>query len=109
LPLLKQYLARAAAAIDGDGLVAEINARDYERLSKKWEAFCREAGVVKRISLSADPLPCLGGVRVRNAENTVRVDSTFEGKMERRQDELHQAVMERLLASTAHMGALSGG
>lgn len=109
LPLLVRYLVKSAASIEGDPLVAEVNARDHARLAKRWDAFCREAGITKRIALAPDPLPCLGGVRVRNADDTVRVDNTFEGRMERWQDGIYQVAMERLFASAAHMGALFGG
>ena len=108
-PLLARYLARAAAAIEGDGLIAEVNAQDHARLAGRWEVFCREAGIAKRVALAPDPLHCLGGVRMRNADDTVRVDNTFEGRMERMRDEIYQVVTERLFASTARQGALFGG
>jgi len=109
LPLLRRYLAQAAAAIEGEALVAEVNVRDHARLTTDWESFCREAGITKRVSLAPAPLPCTGGVRVRNVADTIRVDNTFEGRLERMQDEVYQVVMERLFATTAHMGAAFGG
>ena len=109
LPLLARYLANASATIEGDGLIAEVNANDHARLAGKWDVFCREAGIAKHIALAPDPLPCLGGVRVRNADDTVRVDNTFEGRLERLQDEIYQVVTERLFASAAHRGGLFGG
>ena len=101
LPLLQRYLGRAAMSIDDYELVAEINAQDHARVAKKWDAFCRAAEVHKHVVLAPDPLVCLGGVRVRNAGNTVRMDNTFEARMERLQDELLQTVMERLFAAAA--------
>lgn len=109
LPLLRKFLAQAAGAIDAPELVAELNARDHARLAREWETVCRDAGIRKRITLAAEPIACLGGVRVRNADDTIRVDNTFEGRLERLQEALHQVAMERLFASTAHMGAMIGG
>ncbi len=109
LPLLRQLLAQAAGVIEEKELVAELNARDHARLSGSWEAFCRDAGVKQRIALAPDPVAGLGGVRVRNANDTIRVDNTFEGRLERLREALHQAVMERLFASTAAIGAIIGG
>lgn len=110
LPLLQRYLARAAMAIDDYELVAEINAQDHARVAKKWDAFCGEAQVHKHVVLAPDPLLCLGGVRVRNSGNTIRMDNTFEARMERLQDELLQTVMERLFAAAATArGAMRGG
>ena len=108
-PLLRILLAQAAAVIDEKELVAELNARDHARLSRDWEAFCRDAGVKQRIVLAPDPVVSLGGVRVRNANDTIRVDNSFEGRLERLQEALHQVVMERLFASTAPIGAIIGG
>lgn len=101
LPLLQRYLARAAIAINDYELVAEINAQDHARVAKKWDDFCRAAEVHKNVVLAPDPLVCLGGVRVRNTGNTIRMDNTFEARMERLQDELLQTVMERLFAAAA--------
>ena len=60
LPLLRQLLAQAAEVIDGKELVAELSARDHARLAAGWEAFCREAGVKKRVTLAPDPVASLG-------------------------------------------------
>jgi len=110
LPLLQRYLARAAMAIDDHELVAKINAQDHARVAKKWDAFCSAAQVHKHLVLTPDPLLCLGGVRVRNSGNTIRMDNTFEARMERLQDELLQTVMEQLFATaTTARGAMLGG
>lgn len=109
LPLLRKLLAQAAGLIEEKDLVAELNARDHARLSRDWEAFCRDAGVKQHIALAPDPVTSLGGVRVRNANDTIRVDNSFEGRLERLQEALHQVVMERLFASTAPIGAIIGG
>ncbi|MCR4347114.1 MAG: V-type ATP synthase subunit E family protein [Sulfuricaulis sp.] len=109
LPLLRKLLAQSAGVFEEKDLVAELNARDHARLSGDWESFCRDAGVKQRITLAPDPVVSLGGVRVRNASDTIRVDNSFEGRQERLQEALHQVVMERLFASTAPIGAIIGG
>lgn len=109
LPLLRRFLAHSVSAIEDPEIVAAVNARDRERLGKNWEAFVRQAGVTQRIMLAPEPIVCLGGVQVRNVDDTIRIDNTFEGRLERLQELLHQAVMERLFASTANIGAMLGG
>ena len=42
LPLLARYLANASATIEGDGLIAEVNANDHARLAGKWDVFSRQ-------------------------------------------------------------------
>lgn len=109
LPLLRRSLARAVTAIEDPEIVAAVNARDHERLAENWDAFVREAGVTRHVRLAPEPIVCIGGVQVRNVDDTIRIDNTFEGRLERLQEELHQAVMERLFASTADIGAMFGG
>jgi V/A-type H+/Na+-transporting ATPase subunit E len=109
LPLLRRYFAQAAEVIERDELVAEINKRDHARLSKNWDALCREAGVKKRVTLSPDPVACTGGIRLRSVDDVIRVDNTFEGRLERMEEALQQVVMERLFASATHRGAMIGG
>lgn len=105
LPLLRRLLAQAAGAIEDRELVAELNARDRARLAAGWDAFCRDAGAGKRIVLAPETIDCLGGVRVRNAADTVRVDNSFEGRLDRLQGALHQVAMERLFATAGHVEA----
>jgi V/A-type H+-transporting ATPase subunit E len=109
LPLLKCFLARGARAIERDELVARVAARDLARLAPCWEAFVKEAAAQKRIALSQQHLPTLGGVLLESADGRIRVDNTFEGRMERLQNEVYRAVTERLFASAERMGALFGG
>lgn len=105
LPLLRRLLAQAAGAIEDRELVAELNARDRARLATGWDAFCRDAGAGKRIVLAPETMESIGGVRVRNAADTVRVDNSFEGRLDRLQGALHQVAMERLFATAGHVEA----
>ncbi|MHB8622659.1 MAG: V-type ATP synthase subunit E [Sulfuricaulis sp.] len=109
LPLLRKYLAQAAEAIERDELVAEVNQRDHLRLSKNWDGFCRNAGVRKHIVLAPKPIPGIGGIRLSSADNTIRVDNTFEGRLERLEEDLQQVVLERLFVSATPLGVMFGG
>ncbi|MDA8365081.1 MAG: V-type ATP synthase subunit E family protein [Gammaproteobacteria bacterium] len=96
LPLLAEFLAKAASEIGTGELVAELNARDQTRLYGKWESFCRDAGVAGTVQLGLQPLPGTGGIRVRDAANTVCVDFTIEARLERMQEALRQVISARL-------------
>lgn len=109
LPLLKRYLARGALAIEREELTARVAGRDLARLATRWEEFVKEAAPGKRVALSQQPLQTLGGMLVESADGRIRVDNTFEGRIERLQAEVHRAVAERLFASAEHMGALFSG
>ncbi|HSD60612.1 MAG TPA: V-type ATP synthase subunit E family protein [Burkholderiales bacterium] len=109
LPLLRRYLARGARSIERDDLVARVAARDLARLAPRWADFVKEAAPGKRVVLSQQPLDTLGGILLESADGRIRVDNTFEGRIERLQGEVHRAVSERLFASAEHMGALFNG
>lgn len=103
-PLLMALLAEAARRIPERELVAELSAQDLEHWRSRWDAMSREAAPDKAVSLHPEPLSCLGGVRVRDKDNRVRVDNTFEGRMERLGDALHGVVSERLFARVGDDG-----
>lgn len=109
LPLLKGYLAHAAQAIESDALVAELSSRDYARFSQRWDDIAREAMPGKRIRLSTETRNSIGGVRVSSEDNLIRVDNSFEGRMERLEVELERVITERLFAGAPSMGALFNG
>ena len=95
-PLLQALLVKSVEAIERDELVAEVNARDLEWLPAAWEQLTA-AVKGKRVVLSKTPRQTLGGVLVRSNDNRIRVDNTFEGRLERLARELHQTIIERLL------------
>jgi len=97
LPLLSALLGRGAEEMEQRELTAEVNARDLERLRPVWDRFSRDAAPDRKVLLSSAPIETLGGVLVRTNDNRVRVDNTFEGRMERLQGRLHQVIIERLL------------
>ena len=109
LPLLQQLLVRAAGQIPDDELIAEVSPGDYRRLQTDWDSFVREVLPGKRITLSPECQDDIGGVLVHNADNSIRVDNCFEGRIARLRDELQRLITERLFASAASMGALFNG
>lgn len=111
LPMLEQLFKQAAGAIERDELVAQVNARDLERLGGRWESWSGPLVPDKSVVLSSEPLDCLGGVLVQSRDDRIRVDNTFEGRMERLQDPLQRVILERLSAamtSEAADGSLAG-
>jgi V/A-type H+-transporting ATPase subunit E len=109
LPVLQALLRDAAARIPAAELVAEVNARDMKRLRSGWDEITREAAEGKTISMDSEALQCSGGVRVSDKDNRVRVDNTFEGRLERMSDILRQVISEHLFAAAAEPGDSHGG
>lgn len=106
---LRSLLEEAANAIEEEELVVELSAKDQERLSGRWDAFVRDLCPGKRLKLSSDPLACSGGVRVRSADDRIRVDNTFEGRRDRLEAELYEGITEALFATAVPVtGAVNG-
>jgi V/A-type H+-transporting ATPase subunit E len=106
--LMRRLLAEGARSIGQSEIVAEVNGQDLERLKDRWDEF---ANIIDgaRIDLSDKPLPSRGGVLVRSPDNTIRVDNTFEGRLQRLEEELHQVLVERMFAQAPHrMTVLQG-
>lgn len=109
LPLLTRLLNQGASAIEREQLVARVNQRDLPRLAPRWSEMVKEAGAGKQVNLSQQPIETSGGMLIESADGCIRVDNTFEGRMERLETEIHRAITERLFASAEHMGALFNG
>ena len=109
LSILGALLARAARGIEAECLVARLNRTDIARLGERWDVWCAEWVKGKEIRLDPEPIECIGGVLVQDAEVRVRVDNTFDGRLERMQDELHQVILERLFAGLPEAGAFFNG
>jgi V/A-type H+-transporting ATPase subunit E len=99
-PMLRAFLAQAANEAPADELLVEVNERDHARLAADWESFAAEVPT-KRLALAENHINCIGGLRVRTADERVRFDNTFEGRMHRLRVVLYQAIQERLLPPTA--------
>jgi len=110
LPLLQTYLWEGATRIENAHLVAELNARDLKRIGPNWGEFITPVlPKGKRIDLSPTPIPAQGGVLIRNQDNRIRYDNTFEGRMERMSTRIHQTIVERLFPGGADHGVVFAG
>jgi len=111
LPILAQLFKQAAGAIERDELVARVSSRDLERLRDRWDSWSGTLVPDKHVVLSSDPIDRMGGILLQSDDERIRVDNTFEGRMERLQDELQRVILERLFAtmtSEAVRGSLAG-
>jgi V/A-type H+-transporting ATPase subunit E len=102
LPLLKQYLAYAAPLLtESKTLVVEVNRRDYEWLQPQWVEITKEISLsTQEYTLLASPRDFIGGLLIRDLADRVRLDNTFEGLINRLENELYQIIVAQLFAST---------
>ncbi|MCB1877436.1 MAG: V-type ATP synthase subunit E [Chromatiales bacterium] len=106
---LGALLARAADALKGRDLVVELNRHDAERLRPRWDEFVATHAPGVRVSLSPEPATGMGGLVVRGKENRVRIDNSFEGRLERLRPDLAQIIIERLFAYDVKSGVGNHG
>jgi V/A-type H+-transporting ATPase subunit E len=106
LSVIVTYLRECAQAIERDELVVHCNARDAQRLQGTWAQIAEDAAPNKRLTLSQDHVNSIGGVVVVSADENIRFDNTFEGRIERLADSLQGSIAERL---TPQSGEVANG
>jgi len=108
-PILSGLLASAAAAIEGDDLIASLNDADRRRFGDSWKEIAAAAAPDKTIVLASEGRDCSGGVMVATKDGRVRIDNTFEARLERLEPALCRVIVERLFPSPVQMETLFDG
>jgi V/A-type H+-transporting ATPase subunit E len=108
-PWLDTLIARAAALIESKVLLVSVNARDQKRLANRWEAVLEALPAHKTATLADEPIETLGGVLVTDSDRRIRVDNTYEGRLDRLRPTVQQVILERLLPSGFDTGNLFTG
>lgn len=108
-PVLHGLIGAAADELPGDSLCVELNRQDAERFGSQLQAGSDADGVGKHLRLVEQPLEALGGARLSTEDGDLRIDNTFEGRLDRFADQLHQIISERLFAHTANRDELLHG
>lgn len=94
--VLQGYLAEAAQAMPEGDLVAELSPRDLEALRPAWDRMAAEAAPGRKVGLAAMAEHASGGMLVRTTDNSLRVDNTFEGRLDRMQEDVLGVIMDKL-------------
>ncbi|UHD16922.1 V-type ATP synthase subunit E [Thiocapsa bogorovii] len=108
-PWLDGLIARATNLIEENALIISANARDQKRLAERWDAILETLPSHKSATLSKEPIETLGGVLVTSRDQRIRVDNTYEGRLERLRPAVQQVILERLLPSGFDTGNLFSG
>ncbi|WP_373510810.1 V-type ATP synthase subunit E [Thiocapsa sp.] len=108
-PWLESLIVRAVNLIEEKSLVVSANARDLQRLAERWETILETLPSHKTVTLSKEPIETLGGVLVASRNRRIRVDNTYEGRLERLRPAVQQVILERLLPSGFDTGNLFTG
>jgi V/A-type H+-transporting ATPase subunit E len=106
---LQSLILNAAGAIERPSLRVQANAADGKRLRAVWADILAKAPDSRELALDEDPIDALGGVLVLSDDGNIRVDHTFEGRLERLRPRVQQVILERLLPSGFDTGNLFTG
>jgi V/A-type H+-transporting ATPase subunit E len=107
--LLGSLVQTSVQAMPGGALVAHLGHADHERLGDRWMQWTRELIGDRELRLDAHPIETIGGVVIEDAEARTRIDNTFEGRMARLRERLHQTIFDRLFAGVPETGSFFNG
>jgi V/A-type H+-transporting ATPase subunit E len=98
-PILVDLTAKALEEMGTDSVVVRSNERTLklivERLSQFKELLREKLGKPVEVTVG-EPIQTIGGVVVENEDGTVRVDNTFEARIERFEGEIRARVAKAL-------------
>nr|WP_242469396.1 V-type ATP synthase subunit E family protein [Rhabdochromatium marinum] len=109
LETLSGFIRAAAEEIEHHELRVHANARDLKRLQSHWERILAVVPDQVQLKLAEDPINTLAGVLISSADERIRVDNTFEGRLARLGTRVQQTILERLLPSGFDTGNIFGG
>ena len=96
LDWLAGLVAEGARLIPEGKLIAEVDAEELEWLPAAWPELLNRAAPGRTIELSPRPAACSGGIRLRTADNRVRLDNLFEGRLKRLERGIQRILMRHL-------------
>lgn len=106
---LRATIVGAAAQIERNAIQVSVNSHDHQRLFAHWDAVSENLPRGQKAALSETPIETLGGALVTSADGRIRVDHTFEGRLDRLRPRVQQVILERLLPSGFDTGNLFTG
>ncbi|MCK7582887.1 MAG: V-type ATP synthase subunit E [Chromatiales bacterium] len=108
---LLSLIIEAAGVIESPEIQIAANAHDQRRLFMNWDTVVAALphGTLATLAPAPEAIDTLGGVLVTSADGRIRVDHTFEGRLERLRPRLQQTILERLLPGGFDTGNLFTG
>ncbi len=100
--LLVAFIRHSAALIDNNDLIVEFNTQDYQSIAPLWQEILEQVNCPKHIVCSKQFHQMSGGIIMYNQTRSIRIDNTFEGRLERLSDNIHQLVAEQFFSELSH-------
>lgn len=102
--LLLELLREGASALPNEKLQARLNDRDHAAFEADWTRLLGESVGDSDIELSGERCDSSGGLLLHNAGGDVRLDNTFEARLERLTPRIAQVIDEILFGSLGNTG-----
>ena len=106
IELLQSLLKHAAEQIEQEVLEVSLNHDDLRRLKPQWAELTEGLAAGKRFELLDKSINTIGGCLVATQDRQVQIDHTFEGRLDRLERKILQALVERLLPPVGEGQAL---
>lgn len=108
---IDRLILAAAALIESPAIVVSANAQDQRQLHARWEQIAQSlpAGKTAELAPADESLDVLGGILVSSQDGRIRIDQTFEGRLERLRPKIQQTILEQLLPGGFDTGNLFNG
>ena len=97
--ILGALIRAGAEAIESERVAVELNARDRSLLHETWAGRTAALGSSNILSLSGVTHAAIGGAVLLSDDGSIRVDNTFEGRLERYREEIYAIVFRILFES----------
>jgi len=102
--LLLEFIRFSIGLIDSQDVIVELNQEDYQNLAAEWPKILAKINSDKKIHLSKQVHNMSGGIIVYDQNRSIRIDNTFEGRIERLSEAIHQLVAEQFFSELSHEG-----
>ncbi len=100
--LIIEFIQYGMTAIDSKHLLIEFNKTDHHKIEHQWESIIKEVKGEKTIELSKEFHLMSGGIIIYDQKRLIRIDNTFEGRIERLSESIHQRVAQLFFSELSH-------
>ena len=101
---LSTIIAESAGQIEHPAVCVAANTHDRQRLFARWDTVIERLTKGQTATLSETPITTLGGCLLLSEDGRIRIDQTFEGRLERLRPRIQQTILEQLLPGGFDLG-----
>lgn len=100
--LIIEFIQYGITAIGSDSFLVEFNQTDYAKMESQWQSIIQEINGGENIKLSNHFHHMSGGIIMYDHKRSIRIDNTFEGRIDRLSECIHQMVAKQFFSELSH-------